>query len=134
MQTSLGEPSSSGSEQDANRLLVPLLAGLAAGAASGLLGVGGGIVMVPLLTLVVGLGQHQAHATSLAAIVPIAAVSAATFAAAGQVDYTVAAALAIGAVVGAPLGARLMARAAEGLLKTMFGILLLAVSIQLLWP
>ena len=107
---------------------------MAAGIASGLLGVGGGVVMVPLLTLALGFSQHRAHATSLAAIVPIAVVSASAFALAGQVDYRVAALLAVGAMAGAPVGAAVMARAGEGLLKVLFGILLMIVSIELLWP
>ncbi|MFN2490688.1 MAG: sulfite exporter TauE/SafE family protein [Actinomycetota bacterium] len=118
---------------EARRRSLALLFGLTAGVASGLLGVGGGIVMVPLLTLV-GFTQHRAHATSLAAIVPIAAVGAATFAFAGEVDYAVAAALAAGSLVGAPIGARVMARAGEGPLKVMFGVLMLAVAVRLLWP
>jgi hypothetical protein len=115
-------------------VLVPVAIGMAAGVASGLFGVGGGIVMVPLLTAFAGFTQHRAHATSLAAIVPIAAVAAATFAAAGEVDYAVAALLAVGSLIGAPLGARAMARTSEGLLTTMFGALMLAVAIRLLWP
>jgi uncharacterized membrane protein YfcA len=107
---------------------------LVAGVMSGLLGVGGGIVMVPLLTSAAAFTQHRAHATSLAAIVPIAAVGAATFAFAGEIDYAAAALLAAGSLVGAPLGARLMARSGEGLLKVMFGVLMLAVAVQLLWP
>lgn len=113
---------------------VPIAIGLVAGIASGLLGVGGGIVMVPLLATFAGFAQHRAHATSLAAIVPIAAVGATTFAIAGQIDYPVAGLLAVGSLVGAPLGARFMARSSEGLLTTMFGILMIGVAIQLLWP
>jgi uncharacterized membrane protein YfcA len=112
--------------------LIPI--GLAAGVASGLLGVGGGIVMVPLLTAIVGVGQHEAHATSLAAIVPIAAVAALTFALSDSIDYEVAGLLAIGALVGAPLGARVMARSTEGTLKALFGGLMILVALQLLWP
>lgn len=134
MQRRLEGDRNADSETGTSRWTVPVLVGLVAGAASGLLGVGGGIVMVPLLTLFAGLSQHRAHATSLAAIVPIAVVSGGTFAVAGEVDYRVAAALAVGAIIGAPLGANLMSRTGEGLLKTMFGILLLAVSVQLLWP
>jgi uncharacterized membrane protein YfcA len=113
---------------------VAVAVGVAAGVLSGLLGVGGGIVMVPLLVAVVGLGQHEAHATSLAAIVPIAAVGAARFAAAGNVDPVLAALLAAGSLVGAPLGARLMARTHEDVLKLVFGALMIAVALQLLWP
>lgn len=108
--------------------------GLSAGIASGLFGVGGGIVMVPLLTMLAGLSQHQAHATSLAAIVPIAIVAALVFVEAGEIDYPIAALLAAGSLVGAPLGARLMARTSEGVLTVAFAILMLAVASQLLWP
>lgn len=111
-----------------------VVVGLAAGMLSGLLGVGGGIVMVPLLVTVAHLGQHEAHATSLAAIVPIAAVGAVRFAAAGTIDYVLAALLAAGSLAGAPLGARLMARTKEGVLKLLFGALMLVVAGQLLWP
>lgn len=107
--------------------------GLLAGIGSGLLGVGGGIIMVPLLTAGVAFSQHRAHATSLAAIVLIAAAGATKFALEGHVDYGVAGLLALGALIGAPLGARLMARSGEGLLKTMFGILMILVAVQLLW-
>jgi len=113
---------------------VPIAIGLIAGIASGLLGVGGGIVMVPLLATFAGFAQHRAHATSLAAIVPIAAVGATTFAIAGEIDYPIAGLLALGSLVGAPLGARFMARSSEGVLTTMFGILMIGVAIQLLWP
>ena len=95
---------------------------------SGLLGVGGGIVMVPLLVAVAHLSQHQAHATSLAAVVLMAAVGAATFGADGQVDVGLAGLLAAGALFGAPLGARIMANTAEGNLKIAFGIFMLIVS------
>lgn len=116
------------------RTLAPaIVVGLLAGVLSGLLGVGGGIVMVPLLAGVLGLSQHDAHATSLAAIVPIAAVGALTFAVEGEIDLPVAGLLALGALVGAPLGARVMARTAEGTLKTLFGVLMMAVGLQLLW-
>lgn len=90
--------------------------------------------MIPLLTAVAGFSQHRAHATSLGAIFPIAAAGAARFALESRADYTLALLLAAGALVGAPLGARLMARAGEGALKTMFGLLMLAVAAQLLWP
>lgn len=114
--------------------MLTIAIGVVAGLLSGLLGVGGGIVMVPLLVLGARLSQHEAHATSLAAIVPIAAVGAVRFAAAGTIDYGAAALLALGSLIGAPLGARLMARLAEASLKMLFGALLVAVAVQLLWP
>lgn len=113
---------------------VPAGMGLVAGLTSGLLGVGGGIVMVPMLTMGLAFTQHRAHATSLAAIIPIAAVGAAIYAINGEVDYQIAAFLAIGSLFGAPLGARVMARSGEAALKTMFGVLMLAVAVNILWP
>ena len=104
-----------------------------AGIGSGLLGVGGGIIMVPLLTTWLRFPQHRAHATSLAAIIPIATVGAARFAMADTIDYVLVLFLAAGAILGAPLGARIMARSGEGLLKTMFGVLMTLVAFKLLW-
>jgi uncharacterized protein len=108
--------------------------GLVAGFFSGLLGVGGGIVMVLLLVWLLGESQHEAHATSLAAILPIAAVGAATFAFEGEIHYVLAAMLAAGAVLGAPIGARIMARSGEGSLKIAFGALMIASGVILVWP
>lgn len=116
------------------RLVAVVLLGSVAGLASGLLGVGGGIVMVPLLTMVIGISQHAAHATSLAAIIPIAVAGAFTFGVAGAVDYRTALLLAAGSLIGAPLGARVMSRSAEWQLKMMFGALLSIVGVQLLLP
>ena len=110
-----------------------MLCGLGAGVMSGLLGVGGGVVMVPLLVLVAGLSQHQAHATSLAAVILMGAVGAATYAADGEVDVELGVALAAGSLVGAPLGARLMARTPEGRLKITFGVFMVLVAGLLLW-
>lgn len=107
--------------------------GFVAGLMSGLLGVGGGVVMVPLLVYAVHLSQHQAHATSLAAVIVIGAVGAATFALDGQVEVGLAALFALGSLLGAPIGARVMAGIAEGPLKILFGILMIVVAGLLVW-
>ncbi len=75
--------------------------GLAGGLFSGLLGVGGGVVMVPLLVLWGGYGQRDAHAVSLGAIIPISAAGMIAFGAAGEVRLPEALALAAGSIVGA---------------------------------
>lgn len=111
-----------------------LAAGVVGGILSGLLGVGGGVVLVPLLVTVAGFSQHRAHATSLAAIVPIAAAAAARFGRAGEVDLDTALLLAAGAIVGAQLGARIMHGMGEATLKAAFGGLLIAVGVVMMWP
>jgi hypothetical protein len=105
--------------------------GLGGGLLSGLLGVGGGIVMVPLLVLWAGFAQRDAHATSLGAIIPISIAGIVTYGAAGEVRYGTALALAAGSVLGAPIGARLLARMDERMLKLVFGVFLIAVSVLL---
>jgi uncharacterized protein len=105
--------------------------GSAGGLLAGLFGVGGGIVMVPLLVIVCGFSQHRAHAMSLTGIVPIAAVGAIEFALQGQVDAGIAGLLAAGSLVGAPLGARILDRTPEARLRIAFGILVLGVAVSL---
>lgn len=105
--------------------------GALAGLLSGLLGVGGGIVLVPLMAGRLAVPQHQAHATSLAVIVPTAAVSAGIYGLHGQADLTTAALLAAGSVVGAGLGARWMSLLPAAQLKRMFGIFLVLVGLRM---
>jgi uncharacterized membrane protein YfcA len=105
--------------------------GSAGGLLAGVFGVGGGIVMVPLLVIVCGFSQHRAHAMSLTGIVPIAAVGAIEFALQGQVDAGIAGLLAAGSLVGAQLGARILDRTPEARLRIAFGILVLGVAVSL---
>jgi uncharacterized protein len=105
--------------------------GLLGGLLSGLLGVGGGIVMVPLLVLWAHYGQRDAHAASLAAIIPISIAGILTYGIAGEVRVGPAAALALGSIFGARVGAGLLARLDERALKTVFGTFLLAVAVLL---
>jgi uncharacterized protein len=103
--------------------------GLAGGLFSGLLGVGGGVVMVPLLVLWSGYGQRDAHAVSLGAIIPISAAGLLAFGAAGEIRYLEGLALAAGSIVGAQAGARLLARAGERQLKLAFGVFLVGIAV-----
>ena len=106
-----------------------LLIGVLGGLLSGLLGVGGGIVMVPLLVLWARYGQRDAHAASLGAIIPISIAGIATYGIAGEVRVGPAVALAAGSIFGAQLGARLLARIDERVLKGVFGAFLLGVAV-----
>lgn len=113
------------------KLLELSLIGFVAGLSSGLFGIGGGTVIVPLLVWRAGFTQHAAHATSLAAIVGIAIAGAATFGTDGEVDAPLALALALGGILGAPLGARVMASLDAARLRAAFGALLCVVGILL---
>jgi uncharacterized protein len=108
-----------------------LAIGLGGGLLSGLLGVGGGIVMVPLLVLWAAYSQRDAHAISLGAIIPISIAGIATYGVAGEVRYWQALGLAAGSIVGARTGAALLARIDERLLKVLFGTFLVGVAVLL---
>jgi uncharacterized membrane protein YfcA len=103
--------------------------GLVGGFFSGLLGIGGGLVMVPLLVYWQGGQQRWAHAMSLAAIIPISFGAVLIYGAAGNVDVPAAIALTIGAVAGARLGTGLLVRAPEHILKGAFGVFMLGAAV-----
>ena len=91
--------------------------GLAAGLLSGLFGVGGGTVIVPMLVLLLGFDQKLAAGTSLAAIVPTATVGVVSYAIHGSVAWIPALILAAGAVVGAQIGTWLLARLSQNAMR-----------------
>jgi uncharacterized protein len=112
---------------------VRLLAiGLAAGFFSALFGVGGGIVVVPLLILVAGYSERPAMGTSLATIGIIALVGAVTYALHGEIKPGAAALVGLPAAVGAIAGASLQQRLAKRTLSFAFAVLLAAVGVRLL--
>jgi len=109
-----------------------LFTGFAIGILSGLLGVGGGIFLVPVLVSYFDVEQHKAHAISLAVVLPTALVSALVYGARGQVDVNLAALLAVGGIIGASLGARMMKKIPADTLKRLFGLLLCLVGARML--
>lgn len=114
-------------------IAVALLTGVAAGLAGGLFGVGGGIVLVPLLTGALRLTQHEAHGTSLAAIGATAVASLFVYGAHGQVAWGTAALVGLASVLTARYGARLAARTSSRDLRRAFALLLVLVALRLLW-
>jgi uncharacterized membrane protein YfcA len=108
--------------------------GLLAGVLSGLFGIGGGIVIVPLLVLLVGLTTTQAAGTSLAALLlPVGALGALEYWRAGFVDLGFAAILAVGLLVGAYMGARLGISLPVETVQRAFGVLLVIVGIRFIF-
>jgi len=110
-----------------------ILAGVLAGAAGGLFGVGGGIILVPLLTTFFGFSQHQAHGTSLAFIGPTALAGLLVYGASSQVDWSIGLTLAAASIVSARFGARWAAHTSPLALRRAFAVLLALVAARLLW-
>lgn len=122
------------SESRTARPGVLLLIGTAAGVYSGLFGVGGGSVMVPLLILLLAYDPREATATSLAAIIVIATAGTITHAIYGNVAWTVAAVVAAPAIVGAVVGTTLQQRVPREWISIGLAVLLIIGAIDLLRP
>jgi uncharacterized membrane protein YfcA len=108
-----------------------MLIGLAAGVVAGLLGVGGGALFVPALTIGLGLSQIDAEATSLLAIIPVALVGAWRQRRSGNVDVRTGVTLGVLAVGGAAGGAALANAVPQRALEVGFAVLILFVAAQL---
>lgn len=111
--------------------LVAVAFGVAAGMVAGFFGVGGGIVFVPVLALVLGLGQLEAQATSLAAILPTVAAGAWQQHRYGNVNWRAGLVLGAVAVIGVELGVRVAGALSDVTLRRLFALLLFIVAAQL---
>jgi len=107
--------------------------GLLGGVLAGLFGVGGGILFVPTLTLVLGLTQIHAEASSLLAIIPTVIVGTWRQERYGNVRWRSALMLGLSAVAGVEGGVRLAESLPESTLRRLFGVLMLAVALQVAW-
>jgi uncharacterized membrane protein YfcA len=114
-------------------LVLVVFLGFAAGVLSGMFGVGGGILFVPTLSLVVGLTHLEAQATSLAAIIPVAAVGAWRQDRYGHVRWQVALAIGLASVIGVVGGVVLADRLSDETLRRMFAGLLVLIAARLAW-
>jgi uncharacterized membrane protein YfcA len=115
----------------ADRLLKLAVTGTAAGAFSGLLGVGGGTVIVPLLILWFAYGEREATGTSLAAIAVIAALAVIGQGLYGNVDPALGALIGVPAVAGVLAGTGLQQRVPERALSLLFAALMLVIAVEL---
>jgi uncharacterized protein len=114
-------------------IVLALVLGLGAGVFAGLFGVGGGILFVPTLIIVFGLGQVEAEATSLLAILPTVAAGTWRQQRYGNVRWRAAAVVGASAVIGVELGVITATSIPEQTLRRLFGVLVLGVAAQLAW-
>jgi uncharacterized membrane protein YfcA len=117
---------------DARTVAKAAAVGFVAGFLSGIFGVGGGILIVPALVMVMKMDQRMAHGTSLAAVLPIAISSMASYALEDKVDWPVAMLLTAGAVAGAVIGTHVLHLLPHRALSVIFVALLLATAARLL--
>lgn len=114
-------------------ILLYLLLGLTAGAFSGIVGIGGGIIIVPALVFLFGMTQHMAQGTTLALMVPpIGILAAWTYYNQGYIDIKVALFVALGFLVGGLIGAKIAVVLPNHVLKKIFAFVLFAIGIKML--
>ncbi|MBC7593525.1 MAG: sulfite exporter TauE/SafE family protein [Kineosporiaceae bacterium] len=113
------------------RWAILIAIGVVGGLLSGIFAIGGGIIMVPLLTTFAKLNQRVAAATSLAAIVPTAIMGSIAYLVAGEIDLVAGLFISIGAVVGAIAGSALLKRIPLFWLRWMFIVFILLVAVRL---
>ncbi len=116
-------------------VLIIIIIGLFTGLLAGMLGIGGGLIVIPALILVLGFSQHEAQGTSLAMMLPpIGIVAAWNYYKAGHVDLKVAIILAVAFIVGSLFGSKIAIGLPENVLKKIFSIFLLLIGLKmLLW-
>ena len=121
-------------KMDIQTLLLLILIGLASGVLGGMVGVGGGIVIVPALVYFLGFSQLEAQGTSLAMILlPVGILGVIQYYKAGYVDVKYVMLLALGFVIGGYLGSRISLSVSQDVIKKVFAILLLVIGIKMLF-
>jgi uncharacterized protein len=115
-------------------ILKLLILGLISGIFSGILGIGGGLLMIPAMVFLLDYSQKLAQGTSLAILVlPIGILGAWRYYQDGNVDFHVVLWIALGFLVGAYLGADMVQGMSQILLRRIFGSVMLLVSLKMLW-
>lgn len=116
------------------RVFLYVLLGLVAGMFSGLMGIGGAIIIIPVLVLLFGLSQHTAQGTTLALMVPpIGLLAAWVYYKTGFVDLKIAGLICIGFFIGGLFGAKFAAEIPNEVLRRIFGAVLLLASLRMIF-
>ena len=119
---------------DATTFVILVLIGLFAGAFSGFVGLGGGVVLIPALIYFMHLDQHTAQGTSLAIMLPpIGLFAAYNYYKAGDLNIRYALIIALAFMIGGYFGSKIALSIPEDLMKKIFGILLIGIAAQIIF-
>ena len=111
-----------------------IILGLTAGALSGLIGIGGGIIIIPALVFIFGLSQKMAQGTTLALLVPpIGLLAALTYYKHGYVDIKFATLIIIGFLIGSIIGAKFAVKLPTEIITKVFAISIILIGIKMLF-
>jgi uncharacterized protein len=121
-------------KMDIQSVIIVILIGVAAGMLSGLVGIGGGLVIVPALVYFLGFSQHTAQGTSLAMILlPVGIFAVIFYYKQGHVDLKVVWLLAAGFIIGSIAGSKVALNLPQETVKKMFAILMILIAIKMLF-
>ncbi len=111
-----------------------VLVGLVSGVLGGMLGIGGGIIIIPALIYIFGMSQQMSQGTTLALMLPpIGVLAAYVYWKNGFVNWQAAGLICLGFVIGGYFGAKIAMTMPTGLLKKLFGVFLLILSLQMIF-
>ncbi len=117
-----------------NTVLILLLVGLISGVLSGLIGVGGGIIIVPALILILGYSQQQAQGTSLGLLLlPVGVLAVMNYYKKGYIDVRVVLIMSAAFIVGGWLGSKIALNISQTALKRVFAVILVAIAAKMLF-
>lgn len=117
-----------------NEIFILIAIGLAAGAFSGMFGIGGGLIMVPAMVFFLAMSQHSAQGTSLGVLViPVAAIAAFNYYKQGELNVKYALIIALSFMIGGYFGSKFSLGMSELVLKRVFGVLMLVMALRLIF-
>ena len=115
------------------KIIAYIVLGLIAGAGSGMIGIGGGVIIVPALIFLFGFAEHMAQGTTLALMIPpIGLLAAYTYFKAGYINWTAAAFICLGFFIGGLLGAQEAVRLSDGTLQKIFGVAMMIIGVYMI--
>ncbi len=115
-------------------LLILILIGMAAGFLGGMVGIGGGVLIVPALVLILGLSQHKAQGISLAMILfPVGIFGVINYYKKGYVDFKYAGLLAVGFLIGSYVGSKFSLSLPQETVKKVFAVVMILLALKLLF-
>ncbi len=113
-------------------VVILLVTGISAGMLGGLVGIGGGIIVIPALIAFLGFSQHMAQGTSLTMMLPpIGIIAVLAYNRQGFVDWKAAVLLCLGFLLGSILGAKMAISAPQAVLSRIFGVFLVVVGLRM---
>lgn len=107
--------------------------GLVTGLFNGLFGSGGGMIVVPAMSIVLGMEEHDAHATALSIILPLTIVSIFVYAKSGILDWQLTWKVALGGIAGGYIGARLLHIVPADILRKIFAVFMIAAAVRMIF-